>query len=105
MASFAHFIIGHAQTELNRDYYFHPFVIFLASKGSKYTELVYQLQNFFFFSEKKAEFFNVDRHTGDIYKNAPLINDSLGYGIELEVNSCIPWVIKTIIPNFVSLKH
>ena len=37
----AHCIAGHEQTPLNRVYYFHFFGVFLASKGSRYSELIY----------------------------------------------------------------
>ena len=38
--SFAHIITGHGQTQLNQVCCFHFFGVFLASKGSKYSELI-----------------------------------------------------------------
>ena len=40
MSSVAQFITGHEQTQLNRVGYFYFFGVFLASKGSIYSELI-----------------------------------------------------------------
>ena len=40
VAGVAHFIIGHEQTQLNLVCYFHFFAVFLASKGSNYSEVI-----------------------------------------------------------------
>ena len=39
-ASATHFITDHKQTQLNRVCYFHIFGVFLAFKGSNYSELI-----------------------------------------------------------------